>query len=181
VNLIKYSIKDMSKSAAYAALFSVNNGVVTSGPATDVGRTELVREELDPDGNTIDGTEEIVSEFAVDLAFGISYGVRGGDGGQLAQLNTLAPNDPAISGWAGAPPWPINQGPQLIRVVRARLSVRSREGDRLAGLSGGDAGVPIAGGLYRFGLGAGATAPFARVRTVQADILLRNHSGITWL
>ena len=184
VNLIKYSVKDMTTNAAYAPLFA--SPVVASqatGATTDVGRTELVRGELDANGNTIDGSEEIVAEFAVDLAFGISYAtVRAGDGGSVDSLGTIGPNSPAVSTWAGAPPWPTGQGPQLLRVVRARLSIRSRAADRLSNIPTiGDGGLPIASGLYRVGLGANGGSPFARVRTVQADIMIRNLSGVTWL
>jgi hypothetical protein len=70
-------------------------------------------------------------------------------------------------------------GPQRIRAIRARLSVRSREADRLAGMP--DGGGVIGPGLFRIGLGSAGTAPFARVRTVQADIALRNQRGVAWL
>jgi len=55
-----------------------------------------------------------------------------------------------------------------------RLSVRSREADREADILPGPG---VAAGFYRIGLGPDGTAPFARVRTVQADIALRNQMG----
>jgi hypothetical protein len=54
-----------------------------------------------------------------------------------------------------------------------RLAVRSREPDREANT--------VAGG-FRFGLnvGGGSGGPFARVRTLQADVMLNNNSNATW-
>jgi len=182
VNLVRYSIKDMSTDPRYAPLFSAGTTTAGAGatPTTDIGRTELVREELDTSGNSIDGTAEIVSEFAVDLSFGVTVSelASGASGGQIEQLETFAPGT-ATTTWAGDTTTmdPLH-GPQRIRGVRARLSVRSREADRLAGMPDGGAFGP---GLFRIGLGANGTAPFARVRTVQADIAIRNQRGVTWL
>jgi type II secretory pathway pseudopilin PulG len=188
VNFIRYSLKDMSTSTRYAALFA-------TGPATDTGRTELIREELDARGAPITDSAgislaEIVSEFAVDLAFSVvaSQVVTNSAGAQAEQLAAVAGSD--RSAWVG-PTWGANpataaignKGPQLVRTVRARLSVRSREADRQANVSTyGDGGTdPVMGGLYRFRVSGGAGASFARVRTMQADIAIRNSRSATWL
>ena len=60
--------------------------------------------------------------------------------------------------------------PQGVRLVRARLSVRSREADRTSG---------IASGLFRFKL-SGTTNDWARVRTFQADVALPNQRNVQW-
>jgi hypothetical protein len=57
--------------------------------------------------------------------------------------------------------------------------VRSREADRLDNMNAAATAV-IGPGLFRIGLGANGGPPFARVRTVQADIAIRNHRGIKW-
>ena len=57
-----------------------------------------------------------------------------------------------------------------------------READRQGNISDPSGTFPtgVAPGLYRVGLGAGATAPFARVRTLQADVSLPNQLGVLW-
>jgi type II secretory pathway pseudopilin PulG len=191
VNLIRYSLRDMTGIARYAPLFGSGNA-----PPTDAGRTELVREELDASGNAIldaagQPATEIISEFAVDLSFGVTVSqiITSGSGTQLETLTMLAAAD--RTNWVG-PVWGANpataagssRGPQLVRAVRARLSVRSREADRLGNVQTfGDGGTaPVMGGLYRFRVPAPSGAPaFARVRTVQTDIAIRSHRGATWL
>ncbi len=93
-------------------------------------------------------------------------------------LTTFAP-DPAnqanIQLYAGDP----TQGarPDRIRAVRVRLSVRSQVPDREGPINATAAdGVPD-GGFFRMRLG---NNQYARVRTLQADVALHNHAGITW-
>ena len=90
------------------------------------------------------------------------------DQGQLMNDNRIA--------LAGADLTSAN--PQRIRVVRTRLSVRSREADRR-----GQADPNGLGELYRIALNPGVPAAdqrWARVRTLQADISLPNQLGVTW-
>ncbi len=188
VNFVKYSLLNLSANPAYAPLYDTTVTGVSGTATTDTSRTELVREELDTSGTLIAGTQQVVSEFAVDLAFGITYSgltTPVGSTPAFEQLSTIAPGDPAVETWAGTMTQVgTTRGPQRIRGIHARLSVRSRDADRSSGLSGGSAdggGLPIPSGLYRFGLGTGGGGPYARVRTVQADIALRNQRGITWL
>jgi hypothetical protein len=179
VNFVRYSIKDMRADPRYAPLYSAGTTVAGAVPTTDAGRTELVREELDTAGAPIDGTAEIVAEFAVDLSFGVTVTQTATvSGSQIEQLTTFAPGADTVT-WAGNPvTMPITGGPQHIRGVRARLSVRSREADRESDMP--TARGVIGPGLFRVGLGNGGTAPFARVRTVQADIALRNQRDARW-
>jgi hypothetical protein len=67
-----------------------------------------------------------------------------------------------------------------VRTVRVRLSVRSEEPDRDGPVITAPAVPNVAPGLYRIGLGANGGAPFARVRTIQADLSLHNQGGVGW-
>jgi hypothetical protein len=159
INFVRYRIEELAPDTggAFESLFAASRGegVAPPGEAT---RTELVRQELDVDGDPIDGTLELIAEYAVDLDFEIGAVVNGA----ISELG------PAAWGTIFA----INADnvgtPQRVRTVRARLSVRSREADREA---------PIDGGLYRFRLGSNQ---YARVRTFQADIALPNQLGVEW-
>jgi hypothetical protein len=182
VNIIRYAIRDMSGDTRYAPLFSSGTGGGAGAvPTTDTGRTELIREELNTSGAIIANSTEIISEFAVDLRFGVTVAeiATPSSGVQQEQLETFAPGT-ATTAWAGnTSTLGAGFGPQRIRGVRARLSIRSREADRLSGMP--DGGSVIGPGLFRIGLGASGSAPFARVRTVQADIAIRNQRGVAWL
>jgi hypothetical protein len=182
VNLVHYSIQNLSADPRFAALFQAGTTGAGAGavPTTDAGRTELVREELNTAGNPIVGTQEVVAELAVDLSFGVTVSqlATGSTGSQLEQLTNMAPGSATVT-WAGdTSTMNALTGPQRIRGIRARLSVRSREADRLGNIPNG---VGFGTGLFRIGLGASGGAPFARVRTVQADIAIRNQRGIAWL
>ncbi|MBX3182165.1 MAG: hypothetical protein KIT72_10085 [Polyangiaceae bacterium] len=174
VNFVRYELRDVSSDAAHAALFADSAAEVMA----DDTRVELVRVELDTAGDEIDGSLELVAELAVDLSFGVTASTVGlGDGHQV--LEVAEPNDAQVVAIAGD-----TQGtsarPQHVRSVRARLSVRSREGDRSANIT---PSATIAPGLYRLALNPAADAAerrYARVRTVQADIALTNQLGVTW-
>ncbi len=183
VNFVQYDLRDLSKESnlgganpAYAPLYGD-----TVSADFDGDRTDLVRVELDTSGTPIAGTEELVAEYAVDFKLGLTV-INALLNNTDPTLNTFAPGDAQIPNWAGdvsvlANP---NQGPHRIRAVRARLSVRSREPDRDAPIVGA-LGTPIAPGLYRIALGNnGAGAPYARVRTLQADITLHNQMELLW-
>jgi hypothetical protein len=188
VNVIHYSIRRMTTGfPQYAPLFN-NAGF---GPADEANRrTELVREELDTEGEPIADTQEIVSEFAVDLKFGVTVGHVISGTTQVFKLESFGPGDPTVGAWAGdtttvvgpaaAMPPTGAPAPQLVRAVRVRLGVRSREADRPTGLDGGT-GLPMAPGLYRIGTNPIGGGPYARVRTLQADVALRNQQGVTFL
>jgi hypothetical protein len=187
VNIVHYAIRQMDTRVGYEPLFN-NSGF---GPANETQRrAELVREELDTDGNPIAGTDEIVSEFAVDLKFGITVGHVISGTTQVSRLESFLPGDPAVDAWAGDTTAVVGQAaamppaapptPQLVRAVRIRLGVRSREADRATALDGG-AGFPMAAGMYRIGTDPNGGGPFARVRTMQADVALRNQQGATFL
>ncbi len=172
VNFIRYDVRNLSSSASYSAIYAEAG----AGPFDGVNqRTELVREELDTSGQVIAGTQEIVSEYAVDLKFGLTVA---NVNGVEQTLTTLLEGNGDIPKWAGDTTGKTAsvEGPQRIRAIRARLSVRSREPDRDVAINA--ATIPgVAPGLYRFKL---AADKYARVRTVQADVTLHNLRRITW-
>lgn len=164
VNFIRYEIKSLAGNTGYAALYSGSNY------APDANRTELVRTELTADGTVM--LEELVAEYAVDLQLDVTA-VKGATGEPSPAFVSAADTDFAS---VTSPPSDAGARPQDIRAIRARLLVRSREADR-------DTDIVTAktnGGLFRIGLGPEGGPPFARVRTLQADIMLNNHAGLRW-
>jgi hypothetical protein len=159
INFVRYRIEELASDAAspFAPLFAASRGDAGT-PLGETTRTELVRQELDVDGEPIVDTLELVAEYAVDLDFEVGAIVTGA----VQQLDSTT--------WSSIFPANPNEVglPQRVRTVRARLSVRSREADRE---------TAIAGGFYRFRLGSNQ---FARVRTFQADIALPNQLGVDW-
>jgi hypothetical protein len=162
INFIRYELRSLDGVTGYAPIYDVE------GPAYDADRTELVREELDPEGNAINGSQELVAEYAVDLRFRVTVAP--------SQRSPLAYVEQAnLASWVGDPATlGPGAGPQLVRTVHTWLSVRSREADRTSGID------TESGPLFRIGLGSEGSAPFARVRTVQARIALHNQMGVTW-
>lgn len=163
IDLVRYNLRSMTAEASYAALFKASGLGSGGGPSAlpyEGGRAELVRVELDPAGVEVASTREIVSEYAVDLQL-TAWRATSATDPTLQQVTTAIDNNYAFT--------------QLIRGLNVRFSVRSREADREGNVSGA-----AAGDLYRIGLGAGNTAPFARVRTLQSQIPLRNLENANW-
>ncbi len=170
INFIQYDVRNLAANTDYAPIYANNNQV------GDTDRTELARVELDTSGAPIQGTEELVSPFAVDLKFSLTVAtsITGGSDPVIEAV----PDADVTANWAGdVVGLPANMGPERIKSVRVRLSVRSREGDRGEDIQPNGL---IAPGLYRIGLGASATAPFARVRNLEGDVALNNQMGIFW-
>jgi len=168
VNIIRYDLRNLNVSTEprYKPMFG-------GGPSYEATRRELVREELDLNGDPIAGTLELVSEYAVDLGFSLL--VSQGNGG----LQTIAPaNVPQYAGTPGT--LAAGQGPQHIRAVRFWLSTRSQEADR-EGQVAYTAAVP---GPRRLRMSMDPTdptlPPFARVRTLQTTVPLNNQATIAW-
>jgi prepilin-type N-terminal cleavage/methylation domain-containing protein len=155
INIVRYDIRSMKAVETYKPLFDA----AQSAPF-ESGRTELVRVELDANGNPIASTLELVAEYAVDLQFG-PWAATAVDN---PAVTAMAPdNYTATTGW-----------PQLLRGMHLRLSVRSREADRDSDVGGGGPNH------HRIPLGPSKTAPFARVRTFQSDVPFRNLENARW-
>jgi hypothetical protein len=170
VNFIRYGLKQLTDAEEYPEFAAIYADEVEG--THEETRAELVREELDVAGAPIAGTTELVAEYGVDLRFSLSV-LSGG------KLIEVPEGDEDLVKYAGDPQLANGSArPDQIRSVHARLAVRSREGDRNADVDWEGAGLPE--GLYRVSLGANGTAPFARVRTLQADIALRNHMRAAW-
>ena len=180
INFVRYQVKNLSASnnKNYAALFasSKNTAIATY----ENQRTELVRTELKANGDemtqVVDGEAvaraELVAEYAVDLQFDVTaaIGARGSLTVQYfkgARGETAADADFAT--YTGPALTDSNQ-PERARSLRAMLMVRSREPDR-------EAPGPVG---YRIGLGADGKMPYARTRTLQAEVALTNNVNAEW-
>jgi hypothetical protein len=177
VDLVRYDLRSMINDANYASLYKASglNTGGTSGTALpyEGGRVELVRVELDPGGVEIASTREIVGEYAVDL--------------QISAWSLASATDPTLTAVAPSTSIDTTYPTQLLRGVHLRFAVRSREADRLRPISG--LGGTNSSDIYRIGLGGSISGtsdvgiPFtqyARVRTFQSDIALRNLENSVW-
>jgi hypothetical protein len=181
VNFIQYDIRNLSTAAqtaqgqnTYASLYANS----AAGPG-EAQRTELVRIEQDATGTPVPNTEEVVAEYAVDLAFQFTA-VAAVTGCCDPNLQVITAGNGLYNTFAGSG-FLSASTPELMRSVRVRLGVRSREGDRANDVATGVS--PNGVGLFRFNLGAGGagtTDSYARVRTFQADVALRNQGDVLW-
>jgi len=169
VDLVRYSIRPMIGSSDYAALFKASGLGSGGGPSAlpyEAKRAELVRVELTPAGAEIASTLEIVGEYAVDL--------------QISGWRAESIVSPALVPVADE----VNEtyaSTQLLRGIHLRFSVRSREADRTGDISSGSGGGASTD-HYRIKLNMPAPAKpvYARVRTFQSDIPLRNLENTLW-
>jgi hypothetical protein len=152
---VKYDIRSLQGDPIYGKIVSVDPATApVSGEDT---RTELIRVELDANGDEIASTKELIAEFAVDLKFGITSSAPG----PAPALSTLPFDDAAV----GTTPSP------LIRAVQVRLATRTRVPDREVSLRAG--AQP-----YRFAVRPGPLTPrFARIRSLYTNVSLPNHPG----
>jgi type II secretory pathway pseudopilin PulG len=167
INVVRYSIKSMKAVTAYSALFDAAKAGLSADKQAELEtrRAELSRVEIAPDGSEIEETEELVAEYAVDLRF-VPWAAK-------STTNPAIGADVSGSTASADQFTPTAGQPQLLRGVNVRLSVRSREADRATDV--GSSGV----GSYRFGP-LGDAKLYARVRTFQSDIPLRNTEGTNW-
>jgi hypothetical protein len=169
IDTVVYAIRDMRTVTKYAPLFTPPPN--TQPAPGDETRLELTRVELDTAGNEFADTLEIVAEYAVDLKFGLTIATNlpSFDPG-LSQL--AVGHADVYNIWANDVATTMGTaGPERIRSVRVRLAVRSREGDRPAGLTADSTRA-----TYRYELPA--VGSFARMRTLTADIALPNLAGL---
>jgi hypothetical protein len=174
VNFYRYRIADLQHDALYTSSMFGQLYASAANP-WDAHRTELIREELDPKlGSPIQtGTDgkpqapEIIAEYAVDLKFEVTY--RDPWPTNPSALFTTPSGSQTVYSVAGTGA----TKPQQVSSVRVRLSVRSREADRAATIAGT--------GLYRLGINPSVgPRAYARVRTLQADVAIPNHFGVTF-
>lgn len=162
IDLVRYSIRSMTTDANYAALFKAA-GLGTGGGASalpyEAKRAELVRVELTPAGAEIATSREIVGEYAVDLQISAWRATNAATPALLPV--TVSVNDTYAS-------------THLLRGLNVRLSMRSREADRDRGITA------AAGDIYRMPLTTPNGTVYARVRTFQSNIALRNLENSNW-
>ncbi len=173
ISWIRYDLRQLSAATpGYAKLFTES----TAGIGDDT-RSQLVREELDAALQPISGTLEIVADYSVDLRFGFTVVTNQSADPVLARYAIGASEnlgygaDVAASNATG----PTAQGPERIRSIHARLTVRSREADREAQVASTPAPT---GNIYRYHLPGGLG--FARTRTVTGEVSLPNLAGLAW-
>lgn len=167
VQIIRYEIGTLAADARFAWAYP-------SGGVGDTNKYDLIRSELKADGSVVPDSEEIVAEYAVDLAFalGVDTSVSATPGGAwiepaVAQLpfrhvDNMLYGDSVLS---------TASRPQRIRSVRYRLTTRTRFPDNTTAVDDGGAG------LLRYKL---ADDRYARARTISGDIALLNQQGIRW-
>jgi prepilin-type N-terminal cleavage/methylation domain-containing protein len=185
VSRVRYQIADLTTNGGkYQNMVNKAQTGLSTAQATvtgDVGRTELVRGELGPNDDAsvltsaLDDTKlEIVSEYAVDLRFGLT-------------VSTMIPHDdynPTVD------PYPIGNAkvyeaagdtavpgsyPQRIRAVQVRLATRTRAPDRYT-----DYGTPAGDGRRMHFYIPGTPNPsYARMRTGYANVALPNQGGFS--
>ncbi|MBI2388847.1 MAG: prepilin-type N-terminal cleavage/methylation domain-containing protein [Deltaproteobacteria bacterium] len=170
VQFVRYEVRSLATSAAFKWAYP------SSATVGDREKYDLVRTELQPDGVTpILNSEEIVSEFAVDLGFAFavdtSPSMVGGSAWLEPTLQSLPFGHADNARYAGDVLTDPTVRPQRIRAVRYRLSTRTRFPEFPSNVD--DAGP----GLARYKLG---TTGYARVRNVMGEVALPNQQGIRW-
>ncbi len=196
INVIRYELRaakgDLSGISHLSDLYPGLESMDGGAQANDLypfeeRRADLVRVELVPTGETgsdvirLPESTEVIAEHAVDLGVGVTV-VEAIDfqnaSAQIASnnLRALPPGDPNIAAYASAPDAARTIRPDRIRAVRVRLSVRSSLPDRTSNVD------PDAGLGYRVFIPTTDNLPmaWARVRTLQADVALRNAEGALW-
>jgi len=170
VNFIQYAVRPLQTAGAIAGYQSVfSNSADAPGES---GRTELTRVELNIEGQVINNTEELVAEYAVDFNLQLTAVTSTSFGDP--NLGLVSPGDALYAKFTG-PVFGSTNTPQMIRGVRVRLGIRSREADRTVAIANA-----ANQGLFRFNIGSGTAETFARVRTFQADIALHNQADVLW-
>ncbi len=176
INFVRYQLgkpRTVTGITNYQPLYAASNlGDAAPGEA---GRTELMRVEQDLSGADIEGTEEVVAEYAVDFNLQLTVATLANPNDPTPTLSIVTAGTSLFTTYTGDTFSNPNISPQRIRSIRVRLGVRSREGDRPTTLPN-----PTGGGLFRFDLGTGNGDAFARVRTFQADVFLHNQADILW-
>jgi len=176
INFIRYDVRNLKTgslfggTSKYADLYAASTNAAID--AIEKTRTELVRTEVDASDKPLSvdsvNQEELVAEYAVDFRVGI--GAVSSNPSSEPTLIQLEEGDTGFQGYTDTPS--AGATPQRLRSLRVRLSVRAREGGQM-GASPGN--------FYRVTLGPGEGGGSARVRTLQADVMLNNNANVqTW-
>lgn len=169
ISRVRYEVRAVVNDANFADYVQPLNPITG-----DDTRTELIRSELTPEDTVMQGTEELITEFAVGMRFGLT-----------ALAITSQPDNPILERFPITDPAPnaqihtiagpadvVGARPEAIRSIQVRLSTRSRAPDRPTALPG-QAGRP-----YRFFVSTARGADrFARVRTLEREFNLINTKG----
>ncbi len=168
VSTVEYGVYSLSANTLFKWAYS-------DASVGEANKYDLVRRELDQNGLPIDGTEEIVAEYAVDLGFAFTVDTSVPQSATVQTPPTLLSyefgdaNNALYGGdtVTGGP----SVRPQRIRSVRYRLTVRTRDYDRSVPID--DGGI----GLLRYKLG---TNQYSRARSVMGEVSLVNQQGVRW-
>lgn len=141
----------------------------------------LVRETLDASnaaGVPVTTLTQVMAEWAVDLKFGLVIQDINANTLSIADIDTDPDGSGTIGKTAGLVPV-VNPGPQDIRAIRYRLSLRTELPDRTNGLP------TVFPPPYLVRYCADKTAPgfaacksFARVRTIVSEVTLTNQAAM---
>jgi len=179
VSRVKYDIRSLSQAnyagSPLAALVTpVSPQVTGDGLPGTIGRTELVRTELAADNTEIATSTELVAEYAVDMRFGITVSTKVNTTNYSPTVTTYPFGDASVYTIAND----IAHGgtPELIRAVQVRLSTRSRAPDRDTALPTGPDGRSL---RFLIDPTGAIQPPYARMRTVYANVALPNQGGFS--
>jgi prepilin-type N-terminal cleavage/methylation domain-containing protein len=171
ISRVRYELRSLVGDPIYNSVVNPPVTTLTAAQKTatgDVGRTELVRTELDAFDAPV--STELVAEYAVDLKFGLT--IYDGTPKVLSRF----PLPMTAANYVNGGDVSVAGTPEKIRAVQVRLSTRARAPDRTTSLPTGPDGR-----LGRFLVDAALPPPaYARMRTLYADISLPNQAGIPW-
>jgi prepilin-type N-terminal cleavage/methylation domain-containing protein len=167
ISRVRWEVRSLHTDPQYQDYVKATNPVTG-----DEGRTELVRVELDASDNEMPGTLDLVTEYAVDLRFGLTVQKLPAlpDNPVLEHFPIEDPGKPESAIYTiAAAPTESGSAPESVRAVQVRLSTRSRAPDRPTSIAG-PAGRP-----YRFFVSSAKMADkYARMRTLQREFALYN-------
>jgi prepilin-type N-terminal cleavage/methylation domain-containing protein len=183
VQIVQYRLVAAANEAVQYTSSPLGGLPLSPAGTEDPTKYDLVRSYIDAvTGLEIPGTQEIIAEYAVDLAFSLTV-----DTGNVLLPNPVSfPFDNVNNAlWAKDVTTlaaPIVNDPKRIRAVRLRLVTRAAQADRTLNVP-----VPGTAGtfLYRYCVLAAGCSPtnaagilqFARARTVTAEVSLPNQAG----
>jgi hypothetical protein len=167
VDIIRYRLVNLETDNTFARLFDEDI-------LADATRLDLVREQLAPDTmEPIEGTRELIAEYAVDLRFGITANNANGENTYYDETDNDRMNFADVPFGTSAESAGFF-GPHLIRGIHARLTVRTREAEFSSALP---ANATRSDQLYRVQIAGGE---YARVRSLRAHIATRNSRTEIW-